>query len=205
MKCTKCATQNPDTANFCLNCGLPLELLTLKYEEKNLDDYRICSLCNKVNDSQACYCTECGARLYSGHRKSAQEKTGTTDSEYSETDWDDYRICPSCDSVNDGEAYYCKECGTGLYSGHKNPAQKKTETNSYNINFLIWKYICIIGGLLGTAIAVLTISNDTSGRSGYNYESPLTNHETMVLSLLAISLVAFFIGLLIPSKSKENQ
>jgi ribosomal protein L40E len=49
MDCLQCATENPEGAKFCLNCGTALIM--------------VCPRCNAVLPLQARFCIECGAQV----------------------------------------------------------------------------------------------------------------------------------------------
>ena len=49
MDCPQCATENPEGAKFCLNCGARLAVA--------------CPQCGAVLPPQARFCTECGAQV----------------------------------------------------------------------------------------------------------------------------------------------
>jgi class 3 adenylate cyclase len=51
MKCPKCQTENPETIEFCGECGAKLE--------------RICPHCNFANPAEFRFCGKCGQNLYS--------------------------------------------------------------------------------------------------------------------------------------------
>ena len=57
MKCTTCGSNNPENANFCINCGQELE--------KNEIKSRICPECGAENPIDAKFCMECGENLVS--------------------------------------------------------------------------------------------------------------------------------------------
>ena len=52
MKCPQCETENPEEAQFCMGCGLPLEKPTMT-----------CPACGTLNPPNAKFCLECGVNL----------------------------------------------------------------------------------------------------------------------------------------------
>ena len=49
MRCKNCSSENPDTAKFCIQCGVSLNI--------------ICPKCGHENLKEAAFCAECGAKL----------------------------------------------------------------------------------------------------------------------------------------------
>ena len=52
MRCWKCGSENPDRANFCIECASPFG--------------RRCSSCNAANPLTAKFCLECAKSLEAG-------------------------------------------------------------------------------------------------------------------------------------------
>lgn len=55
--------------------------------------------------------------------------------------------------------------------------------------------MAVFFGICGCAYSVITYSNDTSALFGYNYQPPLTNHETMVQSVGIWGIVVLAVGI----------
>ena len=71
--------------------------------------------------------------------------------------------------------------------------------------------ILLISGALGATWAGVTIADDIwyydrwVGWWGYNYQTPLTSHEMMVISALVISVVVVAIGLITTTTSRQSR
>ncbi|MBO4623489.1 MAG: zinc ribbon domain-containing protein [Bacilli bacterium] len=57
MRCDKCGFENPDDANYCINCGRKIEKTEPKVTEK------ICPKCGAKNYNDSVFCSECGNML----------------------------------------------------------------------------------------------------------------------------------------------
>ena len=87
-----------------------------------------------------------------------------------------------------------------LYGNKKSSTEtiaKNRDLNNLNVNKIITKVICMIGGLVGVAIGAHTIYTDKQALFGYNYEAPLTDHEMGVIILIVISAIVFIAGAII--------
>ena len=62
MRCSKCATNNPSTNNFCLKCGNALA--------------ERCAQCAAENPPTADFCGKCGARLATSEGASSGDASG---------------------------------------------------------------------------------------------------------------------------------
>ncbi len=78
MYCKSCGTENPSTANYCVNDGAPLKSIPLKYRGKERNT-AFCSSCGAKAPSLANYCQNCGESLiqYSREKTFAPKLTGT--------------------------------------------------------------------------------------------------------------------------------
>ena len=60
--------------------------------------------------------------------------------------------------------------------------------------------VLLILGAVVAVIEIITMVNDinkyNTGWYGYNYQSPLTTHEITIITVLVISLVGFFTGMI---------
>ena len=62
----------------------------------------------------------------------------------------------------------------------------------------------LVLSIIGVFYSVLTYLNDTSSWYGYNYQPPLTSHETTVLVIGAVSVVGVIAGIKLLCSSKET-
>ena len=53
MRCPKCGFDNPNDANYCINCGSKIEI----------DNSKICPKCGQKNCSDSVFCSACGNML----------------------------------------------------------------------------------------------------------------------------------------------
>jgi len=145
----------------------------------------VCKKCNKENSEEAIFCETCGERLQDVYVS------------------DNKRVCPHCGSENKFEAQYCNKCGGNLI-------QNSTNTSSgdkINIDMLIWKIVCIVGGIIGTAIGAYIIYSEKNDWFGYTYEPPYTDHEIGVIFFIIASIIVFIVGccIAISDKTDEDQ
>lgn len=87
----------------------------------------------------------------------------------------------------------------GDRSRNSNIVIKNRDLSNLNINKLITKVICMISGIVGASIGAYTIYSEKQELFGYNYESPLSDHEIGVIILIVISVVVFIVGTVVSS------
>lgn len=120
--------------------------------------------------------------------------------------------CPKCGTQNADDAMYCSNCGNKLVSETKEEAAQTEnknapdkETKSKMIGSLIGMAICFVLFV----VCFITYNNDTSSYWGYNYRSPLTNHEIMVISGGLGGLGGMLVGMVelivLAKKEQDNQ
>ncbi len=83
--CPNCGTLNPECEEFCVNCGLKLQIEEVK---------RYCPNCGAENSANSLFCAKC-RYSFEGEQPDRVEK------------W----TCSACEHVNDKEDLYCPNCG----------------------------------------------------------------------------------------------
>ncbi len=88
MNCPECRFENPQDAQFCIDCGAPL-----KPEQKPAT--LPCPNCRTENNPDSVFCINCGAAL------KAKQKPATL-------------ACPKCRVENSPDSAFCIDCGAAL-------------------------------------------------------------------------------------------
>ncbi len=158
-----------------------------------------CKNCGTNLPEDAIFCSECGIKS----RDTAEECANATE------EGNKFSLCPKCYTHNDRTSCFCKTCGTNLtspptktesYHSFSEPASK-----TVNVNTLIWKLLCMIGGLIGIIFGSYTVYTDKNGYwEGYTYQPPLTDHEIGIITLIIISSIIFLIGCCIPIYKRND-
>lgn len=91
MKCPMCQAENPDTAEYCHQCGAQLR--------------RICPKCGAKNSPQSVFCGECGYKLAITPEPVSVAREGGIKLK---------KVCPKCGAHNPPEYGFCGECGYKL-------------------------------------------------------------------------------------------
>lgn len=65
--------------------------------------------------------------------------------------------------------------------------------------------IMLILGGFGLMFSSMTISNDTSGLFGYSYTAPFSDHETFVITVLVMSVIALIFGVVLLLVKEDRQ
>lgn len=181
MECKKCGRANSDDAIFCGSCGNDLKHQTSESSELE------CPKCGKVNATGSLFCESCGNKLV-----------------FENADFEEKRKCPSCSTENNQDAQFCNKCGSSLTSTSNNVVVEKTTNQSVNVDKLIWKIICMIGGIVGAAIGGYIVYSDKNAWFGYTYEPPFTDHEIGIIILIVASIIVFIIGCCISIHSNNQ-
>jgi len=107
--CSSCRATNVHNMDHCLICQAPLSIVESKSDhtissngiglekiavKRTVDtsETRVCSECKQMIDSDASYCSECGAVV-------GEQKPGES-----------YKICPACKEPVDSDSVYCSQC-----------------------------------------------------------------------------------------------
>ena len=109
-ECSSCGATNVHNMDSCLICKASLSVVesksdhTISSDEIGLENLtankavdtsetRLCTECRQMIDSDASYCSNCGATV-------AEQKQDQSD-----------RICPECKELVDSDSMYCSQCG----------------------------------------------------------------------------------------------
>ena len=99
-ECSSCGATNIHTKAHCLICQAPLSIAQSKSNnmsdssiKENTSETRICSECKQMIDSDASYCSNCGAVI-------EEQKLPQSEG-----------ICPACKEPVDSDSAYCSQCG----------------------------------------------------------------------------------------------
>ena len=122
-------------------------------------------------------------------------------------------FCMHCGKQNDDGSTFCAYCGKLIGEPVERGAGLTSHSVQSNRNQTILAAALgsIVDFLLGTVAIIwslITYSNDTSKFfGGYNYKSPLTGHELMVIVIGGCGILCIIIGLvtLVIRISKHNQ
>lgn len=129
--CPSCGTQNRGTARFCINCGtvqpedvefhqatneqIITDIEAVKKANAGADIY--CFYCGTRNPADAENCSQCGADLSQGTRRTS----GTVVGAFSESSDVEQIPCPSCGSMIDPDVATCPYCGAPIASAKEPP------------------------------------------------------------------------------------
>lgn len=113
--------------------------------------------------------------------------------------------CKKCGKENPPDSAFCCACGSRL----SDPPEAPVAPVQTNADKLVWKFICLIGGILGVGYGLYTVHSDLNSWQGYNYQaydyrSPLNEHETLIVFMIVISILIFIVGCGISSKDKKE-
>ncbi len=112
-------------------------------------------------------------------------------------------FCPNCGEQLPDGSKFCGNCGYKIESAPSAPKSNFKKKDGLN-----WRearkaaalpraVIDLIFGTIATIWALVTYSNDTSRTfGGYNYSSPLTGHEVLVIVLGIGGVAALICGLI---------
>lgn len=121
--CLNCQTKNLGTDRFCASCGAPqpedVQFEQAAQSELIKDEAEIarakvgpdihCRYCGSRNRADAKHCTQCGADLAEGTKRSVGQVVGALRTEPAEK-----VICPACGTPNEPNAAKCIQCGAPL-------------------------------------------------------------------------------------------
>lgn len=92
--------------------------------------------------------------------------------------------CPKCGTENADDAIFCSKCGNKLVtvtSEEPTQTENKKAPDKETKSKMIGTLIGMAMGFVLFAVCFIIYNNDTSKFWGYNYRSPLTSHEVMVI------------------------
>lgn len=144
-----------------------------------------CKNCGKENQEGARFCEYCGEEFSVNNGNGVEQA---------------FAYCPKCGMTVVMGSNICSACGYEL-------KQNRSKGNNI-VDIMIWKVILLICGIGGCISSIYTIFNDIEdyndyyGFVGYNYESPLTEHEMLIICILVVSIVLFIIGCMLQSKEE---
>ena len=131
--CPNCSTKNPGSQKTCLSCGMP-QPNDIQFEqpaqEKIIEDEQKlaeakagpdvhCYYCGSRNAATATACTQCGADLSVGAKRSSGRVMGAHRDKPAAP-----VACPSCGAENDASAPKCVQCGSSLVDTTPQPESK---------------------------------------------------------------------------------
>ena len=118
-------------------------------------------------------------------------------------------FCSNCGTENDSDSKFCKGCGSMLREITEAPdmisasqhaqAPRLPGASAYPPSSQLRPtrgLIALIVGIAGIVTSLITIISDIIGHGwfGYTYSSPLTDHETFMITVLIISIIVTIIG-----------
>ena len=112
--------------------------------------------------------------------------------------------CPKCGKQVPDNAAFCSNCGANLQGGTS--ARKSDNNAASNIGWIVYIIVCLV--MLFWAFT--TYSNDTSNYPfiRYNYKSPLSEHEILVMLVGLFGfggVIGGICGLCAPKLRKSKQ
>ena len=121
--CPNCSTRNPGSQKTCLSCGMPQPddvQFDQPAQEKIISDEQElakakagpdihCYYCGSRNAATATVCTQCGADLSEGEKRSSGRVVGAHRDKPAAP-----VACPSCGTENAANAPKCAQCGSSL-------------------------------------------------------------------------------------------
>lgn len=96
--CTKCGSELPKDALFCVSCGT--KVVTQSTAQERTGDYIKCANCGAMVQNGVRFCTACGKPM---EQPAAQIGVMVRE-----------RICPNCGLKQDEDAIFCPGCGKKL-------------------------------------------------------------------------------------------
>ena len=96
MRCSKCQTENKETAKFCRGCGLSLAVAETGAVETN----KVCDQCHHACKPEAKFCLQCGHPFQTAAAEPAEVMAS-----------DDVKSCPGCSNTLKLNAKFCGKCG----------------------------------------------------------------------------------------------
>jgi tetratricopeptide (TPR) repeat protein len=120
MDCPRCRFENPQDAQFCIDCGA-----ALKTEQKPAT--LSCPQCRTENNPGSAFCINCGNSLKAGKAETKKDilpepeiisPEAKPEPELKKTDLPEQFkkkiVCPQCHSENEGDSSFCIGCGASL-------------------------------------------------------------------------------------------
>jgi tetratricopeptide (TPR) repeat protein len=117
MNCPQCRFENPQDAQFCIDCGA-----ALKAEQK--PGTLSCPQCRVENNPDSAFCISCGAALKAEPKKAILPAPAIVPPEAIPKPEpkktvlpDQFKkkiVCPQCHSENEGDSSFCIGCGASL-------------------------------------------------------------------------------------------
>ncbi len=202
--CPNCSTKNPGTQKTCLSCGMPQpedvqfeqpaqeEIIS---DEKKLAEAKAgpdihCYYCGSRNAATATACTQCGADLSEGAKRSSGQVLGAHKDKPAAP-----VTCPACGTENAPAAPKCVQCGSSLVDTPPEPEQKPppvpTKAKSKGTGLLT--KIGVVAGILALCacgITFLVLFNRTENLNG-TVEDVSWRREIVIEQLMPVSYEAW--------------
>ena len=106
--------------------------------------------------------------------------------------------CNTCGKELEENLNFCNSCGIPVKSNHQQ-IPYYIQQNAPQKSVSMWGVILTIAGAIGTLFSIITIAGDLQGNgwwSYYDYTSPLSDHETTMIAVAVISVVALIGGII---------
>lgn len=111
--------------------------------------------------------------------------------------------CRECGKEISSRAECCPNCGAKTRFG-----EEESEKKQLSVAMIVYSILCVVGAIV-FAYAAITMSGDISDYydswiGGYNYKSPLTEHEIGIIMQMVIGLAIEVAGILGIFRSRKE-
>lgn len=178
--CPNCSTRNPGSRKTCVSCGMPqpedVDFQQQAHEKIITEEAKLsqaqagpdihCHYCGSPNPGNAATCSQCGADLAEGSRRSSGKVLGAHRATAAKP-----IECPACGAENDATAPKCASCGAALVQQPPpppapTPAQKTSSSAKSGIFGGVGLLAILLGLCVVCAVGYFVLASQTEDLTG---------------------------------------